>query len=97
MTENKSIAERTIVVILAAGKGTRMGRSDLSKVCFEIDSVPAISRVITAFKRQRFNKFLLGTLFRCDFLIPKRPIKRDGKVYWIRGAKVWMGGERKSS
>ncbi|MCB2212410.1 response regulator [bacterium] len=37
----------------------------------------------------QFNKFLLGTLYRCDFLIPKRPIKRDGKVFWIRGAKVW--------
>ncbi len=39
-----------------------------------------------------FNKFLLGTLYRCDFLIPKRPIKRDGKVFWIRGAKVWEAG-----
>ncbi|GBE29155.1 hypothetical protein BMS3Bbin04_00165 [bacterium BMS3Bbin04] len=37
-----------------------------------------------------FNKFLLGTLFRCDYLIPKRPIKRDGKVFWIRGANVWI-------
>ena len=41
MTQSKRIAENTIVVILAAGKGTRMGRSDLCKVCFEIDSVPA--------------------------------------------------------
>jgi len=59
MTENQGIAEQTVVVILAAGKGTRMGRSDLCKVCFEIDSVPAVNRVITCFKRQRFRKFLV--------------------------------------
>ena len=59
MTENKGILEQTIVVILAAGKGTRMGRPDLGKVCFEIDGVPAINRIITVFKRRRFKKFLL--------------------------------------
>lgn len=59
MTEKRGIPERTMVVILAAGKGTRMGRTDLGKVCFEIDGVPAVSRVITAFRRERFNKFLL--------------------------------------
>ena len=63
MTSNKTIPERTMVVILAAGKGTRMGRPDLGKVCFEIDfeidSVPAISRQISVFKKMRFNGFLL--------------------------------------
>ena len=59
MTQSKRIAENTIVVILAAGKGTRMGRSDLCKVCFEIDSLPAINRVIDTFRKQRFTRFLL--------------------------------------
>jgi DNA-binding NtrC family response regulator len=31
-----------------------------------------------------FNRFLLGTLYGCDYVIPKRPIKRRGKVAWIR-------------
>ncbi|MBN1911529.1 MAG: NTP transferase domain-containing protein, partial [Pirellulales bacterium] len=64
MASNKRLAEQTVVVILAAGKGTRMGRSDLCKVCFEIDSVPAICRAIDAFKRRRFGRFLLvvGTM-----------------------------------
>jgi CheY-like chemotaxis protein len=35
------------------------------------------------------NNFLLGKIFRCDYLIPKRPIKRDGKIIWIRGAEIW--------
>ena len=59
MEVNHSIPEQTMVVILAAGKGTRMGRSDMGKVCFEIDGVPAINRQITAFKRRRFSRFLL--------------------------------------
>ena len=59
MSQNKRIAENTIVVIFAAGKGSRMGRSDLCKVCFEIDSVPAISRTIDTFRKQRFSRFML--------------------------------------
>ena len=53
-----STIEQTVVVILAAGKGTRMGREDLAKVCFEIDGVPAINRIIEAFKKKRFERFL---------------------------------------
>ena len=53
------MAENTVVVILAAGKGTRMRNADMAKVCFEIDSVPAINRTISTFKSKRFNKFLL--------------------------------------
>ncbi len=59
MTENRALAENTVVVILAAGKGTRMGNPDMAKVCFEIDSVPAINRTISTFKSKQFNKFLL--------------------------------------
>ena len=59
MEANQSIPEQTMVVLLAAGKGTRMGRSDLGKVCFEIDGIPAINRQITAFRRRRFSRFLL--------------------------------------
>ncbi|MEN6450306.1 MAG: NTP transferase domain-containing protein [Thermoguttaceae bacterium] len=59
MDVNRGIPEQTMVVLLAAGKGTRMGRSDLVKVCFEIDGVPAINRQIAVFKRQRFSRFLV--------------------------------------
>ena len=53
---NQGIPEQTMVVILAAGKGTRMGLADLVKVRFEIDGVPAIDRLIDAFKRARFRR-----------------------------------------
>lgn len=39
----------------------------------------------------RINRFILGSLFRCDYLIPKRPIKRDERVIWIRAAQIWQG------
>ena len=59
MQENKrKLAENTVVIILAAGKGTRMGRSDLAKVCFEIDGIPAITRTITTFKQHGFKNFI---------------------------------------
>lgn len=58
-TATGGICEQTMVVILAAGKGTRMGRADLVKVCFEIDGTPAINRLIAVFKRQRFRRFLV--------------------------------------
>ena len=59
MDSKRTIPEQTMVVLLAAGKGTRMGRADLVKVCFEIDSIPAINRQIAVFKRQRFSRFLV--------------------------------------
>lgn len=53
------MASNTMVVILAAGKGTRMGRSDMAKVCFEIDGIPAINRTITTFQKLGFENFML--------------------------------------
>lgn len=57
--KSKTLAEKTAVVILAAGKGSRMGKPDMAKVCFEIDSVPAINRIINTFKKKKFNSFIL--------------------------------------
>ncbi len=59
MKQPSSIADETIVVILAAGKGTRMRNDDLVKVGFEIDSVPAINRQIRVFRRRGYTGFLL--------------------------------------
>ena len=59
LDHNRSIVEETAVVIFCAGKGTRMGRADLAKVCFEIDGIPAINRTIATFKKLRFVKFVI--------------------------------------
>ncbi len=58
MDDNRKVPEQTMVVLLAAGKGTRMG-SDTVKVCFDIDSVPAINRQIAVFKRCKFSRFMV--------------------------------------
>jgi len=34
-----------------------------------------------------FNRFFLGRLYKCDYLIPKKPIKQDGRVFWVPGRK----------
>ncbi|MHC4743136.1 MAG: GHMP family kinase ATP-binding protein [Planctomycetota bacterium] len=59
LIESNNISESTKVVILAAGKGTRMGRPAMPKVCFDIDGVPAIRRLIGAFDEKSFAKFLI--------------------------------------
>ncbi|MCE5341692.1 MAG: NTP transferase domain-containing protein [Planctomycetaceae bacterium] len=59
MADKRTISRNSMVIILAAGKGTRMGRTDLAKVCFEIDSQPAINRTINTFQKLGFEKFLL--------------------------------------
>ena len=52
-----SIVKQTVVVILAAGKGARMGREDIAKVCFEIDGTAAINRIIETFRKRSSKSF----------------------------------------
>jgi len=58
-TAIKPITDQTVVVILAAGKGTRMGDATTPKVCFEVAGIPAINRIIGTFKKQKYQRFLL--------------------------------------
>jgi len=46
-------------IILCAGKGSRMNSPTKHKVCFEIDGVPAINRIIGDFKSCGIKKFLV--------------------------------------
>jgi N-acetylgalactosamine kinase len=78
---SRGIPEQTMVVLLAAGKGTRMGRSDLGKVCFEIDSSPAINRQIAVFKRLRFGRFLVVVGSRADQVLETVSREHSGVLY----------------
>jgi CheY-like chemotaxis protein len=31
----------------------------------------------------KFNKWFLGSLYQSDFVIPKKPIKSDGRIFWV--------------
>lgn len=59
MKEDRNVVKQAMVVLLAAGKGTRMGSRYMAKVCFEIGGVPAINRLIETFKSKGFAKFLV--------------------------------------
>ncbi len=39
------------VIVLAAGKGSRMGSNSTHKVCFEIDGVPAVVRALEVYRQ----------------------------------------------
>ena len=39
------------VIVLAAGKGSRMGSGSIHKVCFEIDGVPAVLRALEVYRQ----------------------------------------------
>lgn len=51
-------------IILAAGKGSRMGSGDTHKVCFQVDGMPAICRALACFDRCGIPRHLIvvGTL-----------------------------------
>jgi len=91
MTTHKTIAEQTIVVILAAGKGARMRRNDLAKVCFEIDSVPAINRLITAFKKQQFRKFLIVVGSKTEDVLKTTNKEHPGVMYVYQEPQLGTG------
>jgi len=31
----------------------------------------------------KFNKWLMGSVYKSDYVIPKKPIKSDGRVFWV--------------
>ena len=70
-----------MVVILAAGKGARMGKPDLVKVCFEIDAAPAINRQIAALKRRHFTRFLLVVGSQPDQVLQTVTKEHPGILY----------------
>jgi len=59
MSIRSEVVNKTVVVILAAGKGTRMGSPDVAKVCLEIDGKAAINRQIATFKTLGFSAFVI--------------------------------------
>ncbi|AQQ70672.1 Galactokinase [Limihaloglobus sulfuriphilus] len=88
---NRSVAAETVVVILAAGQGTRMGRSDLAKVCFEIDGIPAINRTIATFKKHGFAGFLLVVGSRAEQVMETVSSKHPEVGYIFQSPQLGTG------
>ena len=91
MNKTRSIAHETIVVILAAGKGTRMGRNDLVKVRFEIDAVPAINRQIRVFKRKGFGGFLVVVGAKPEQILDTVGREHPGVMYVYQEPQMGTG------
>ncbi|MHC4398064.1 MAG: GHMP family kinase ATP-binding protein [Planctomycetota bacterium] len=89
--DTKGIAGQTVVVVLAAGKGTRMGRRDLGKVRFEIDSVPAINRQIRVFKRRGFHGFLIVLGSKAEQILDTVAEEHPGIIYVYQEPQLGTG------
>jgi len=90
MTEYKDIAEQTVVVVLAAGQGRRMG-GNTAKVCFEIDGVPAINRLITTFKKQGFTRLLVVVGARAEQVLDTVNRKHPGLIFVYQSPQAGTG------
>jgi N-acetylgalactosamine kinase len=82
---------QTVVVILAAGKGTRMGRADMAKVCFEIDGVPAINRTIHTFRSLGYERFMLVVGSQSEQVQEAVNAEHGGVVYVYQSPQLGTG------
>ncbi len=87
----RGITAQTVVVILAAGKGTRMGRADMAKVCFEIDGVAAINRSIRTFRLLGFERFMLVVGAQSEQVQETVNAEHAGVVYAYQSPQLGTG------
>ncbi len=87
----QSVTDQTTVVILAAGKGTRMGRADMAKVCFDIDGTPAINRMIRTFRSLGFERFLLVVGAQSEKVQETVNAENNGIVYVYQSPQLGTG------
>lgn len=86
-----TLTGQTVVVILAAGKGTRMGSIDTAKVCFEIDGIPAINRIIATFKKRGFDKFLVVTGFQAEQVMETVSSEHSDVIFVYQSPQLGTG------
>ena len=87
----RGITSQTVVVILAAGKGTRMGRADMAKVCFEIDGVAAINRTIRTFRKLGFESFMLVVGSQAEQVMSTVNTEHGGVMYVYQSPQLGTG------
>jgi N-acetylgalactosamine kinase len=91
VAKNQLFVHKTVVIILAAGKGTRMGNEETAKVCFEIDGEPAINRIISIFKRVGFQNFVLVVGTRSEQVMQTVSQKHKGIVFVFQNPQMGTG------
>ncbi|MHC4594734.1 MAG: NTP transferase domain-containing protein [Planctomycetota bacterium] len=91
MILSNDIPQQTIVVILAGGKGIRIGATKLPKVCLKINGVPAINGVIGAFKRHRFSKFLIVVGHGAEHVLDIVNREHPGAIFAYQSPQLGTG------
>ncbi len=62
-----------------------------AKVCFEIDGVPAINRLITTFKKQGFSKFLVVVGARAEQVLDTVNKEHPGLMFVYQNPQAGTG------
>ena len=52
-------AGETAAILLCAGKGTRMGRNDRNKVCYDCAGMPVVKRIIANMRKGGVDRFVV--------------------------------------
>jgi N-acetylgalactosamine kinase len=68
-------------IILAAGKGTRMGSVETHKVCFEIAGVPTINRAIATYNKCNIKQHLVVVGCKAEQVIETVGAEYDNAVF----------------
>ena len=89
--QNKLLVNKTVVVILAAGQGTRMSNEEMPKVCFEIDGEPAINRTISTFKKLGFRNFILVVGARSEQVMQTVSAQHKGISFVFQNPQLGTG------
>ncbi len=89
--QNKLLVNKAVVIILAAGKGTRMGNNEMPKVCFEIDGKPAINRTLSTFKSVGFRNFIIVVGDRSEQVMQTVSKEHKGISYIYQNPQLGTG------
>lgn len=68
-------------ILLAAGRGTRMGGGDCPKVCFPVNGIPAINRALTAYSGCGIRQHVIVVGAHADKVIESVGAEFDNVLY----------------
>ena len=73
---------------IAGLKVLKAARSNGSKRILAVASTGLDSKI-----GMKFNKWLMGSVYKSDYVIPKKPIKADGRVFWVPTKRTKANGQ----
>lgn len=71
---------KNAAIILAAGKGTRMGSAPINKVCFDCAGVPVIRRIVRNMRQGGVSRFVIVVGHRAESVM--RALDGEPDILW---------------